>query len=242
MLCPLLFGRVTYDRVAPSTTSSWVYQPLGFPFPTTVAWKRLVKSAPTGTRLPPGKPWALPSTVFLPGSRSTVIDPEHLEAAANSVTYLSHEPVESGERFEAWRCTGSGLATGIKINSVGFQSSGFTVEEAAELSQLLEEHSFDFVELSGGMHDQMAWHHRRGGSTKAREAFLPRVRRKCRVAPSGAVSYRGLTSRTLALDLRSRAGAQTREMRRNEEQLDHSHQKSEDGRSVEGCGGVGCSS
>ncbi|GKT53052.1 NADH:flavin oxidoreductase/NADH oxidase [Colletotrichum tofieldiae] len=67
--------------------------------------------------------------------------------------------------------TGPGFVLGIKINSVEFQESGFTVAEAAELCQLLEEHKFDFVELSGGTYEQTAWHHRRE-STRAREAFF----------------------------------------------------------------------
>ncbi|KAK4172140.1 putative NADH oxidase [Triangularia setosa] len=59
----------------------------------------------------------------------------------------------------------------IKINSVEFQANGLTVEEASELCELLEEASFDFVELSGGTYEEMALMHRRE-STKAREAFF----------------------------------------------------------------------
>ncbi|WYZ40750.1 hypothetical protein EsH8_IV_001091 [Colletotrichum jinshuiense] len=67
--------------------------------------------------------------------------------------------------------TGPGFVLGIKINSVEFQESGFTTEEATELCQLLEKHRFDFVELSGGTYEHSAWHHRRE-STRAREAFF----------------------------------------------------------------------
>lgn len=59
---------------------------------------------------------------------------------------------------------------GIKINSVKFQESGFTIE-AAELCQLLKQHKCNFFELGGDMYDQTAWHHR-SGSTKAREAVF----------------------------------------------------------------------
>ncbi|KAK4204618.1 hypothetical protein QBC40DRAFT_336796 [Triangularia verruculosa] len=59
----------------------------------------------------------------------------------------------------------------IKINSVEFQADGLTVEEAAELCELLEGAGFDFVELSGGTYEEMALMHRRE-STKAREAFF----------------------------------------------------------------------
>ncbi|KAK4225212.1 hypothetical protein QBC38DRAFT_483546 [Podospora fimiseda] len=60
---------------------------------------------------------------------------------------------------------------GIKINSVEFQAKGFTVEEAAELCELLEKHQFDFVELSGGTYEEMGWVYRKE-STRAREAFF----------------------------------------------------------------------
>ncbi|KAK3934008.1 FMN-linked oxidoreductase [Diplogelasinospora grovesii] len=60
---------------------------------------------------------------------------------------------------------------GIKINSVEFQSKGFTVDEAARLCELLEDHTFDFVELSGGTYEELGMTHRRE-STKVREAFF----------------------------------------------------------------------
>ncbi|OHW92128.1 NADH oxidase [Colletotrichum incanum] len=63
------------------------------------------------------------------------------------------------------------VRTGARINSVEFEESEVTVEEATELCQLLEKHKFDFVELSGGTYEQTAWHHRRK-STRAREAFF----------------------------------------------------------------------
>ncbi|KAH8904990.1 NADH oxidase [Coniochaeta sp. PMI_546] len=60
---------------------------------------------------------------------------------------------------------------GIKINSVEFQERGFSAEEAAQLCELLEEHRFDFVELSGGTYQDDQWTKPRE-STKAREAFF----------------------------------------------------------------------
>lgn len=60
---------------------------------------------------------------------------------------------------------------GIKINSVEFQEKGFAPEEAKELAALLEKHRFDFIELSGGTYESLAFVHKRE-STKKREAFF----------------------------------------------------------------------
>ena len=60
---------------------------------------------------------------------------------------------------------------GIKINSVEFQKGGFSPEEAEKLCEILEENKFDFVELSGGTYEELAFNHKRE-STKAREAFF----------------------------------------------------------------------
>ncbi|OCT54082.1 NADH oxidase [Cladophialophora carrionii] len=65
----------------------------------------------------------------------------------------------------------SGFILGIKINSVEFQEGGFTADEAKELCILLEKHEFDFVELSGGTYQSLAFVHKRE-STKKREAFF----------------------------------------------------------------------
>ena len=68
--------------------------------------------------------------------------------------------------------TSTGFIVGIKMNSVEFQEGGFTTEEAKELTELLEtEGQFDFVELSGGTYEQLAFVHKRE-STKKREAFF----------------------------------------------------------------------
>ncbi|KAI1758449.1 NADH:flavin oxidoreductase/NADH oxidase [Xylaria castorea] len=60
---------------------------------------------------------------------------------------------------------------GIKLNSVEFQDGGFTPEECRDLCIELEKHKFDFVELSGGTYQELAFEHKRE-STKKREAFF----------------------------------------------------------------------
>ena len=60
---------------------------------------------------------------------------------------------------------------GIKINSVEFQKGGFDTNECKELCASLEANQFDFVELSGGTYEELAFAHKRD-STKKREAFF----------------------------------------------------------------------
>jgi len=60
---------------------------------------------------------------------------------------------------------------GIKINSVEFQDKGFTPEEAKGLCEALEKARFDYVELSGGTYESLAFGHKRE-STKKRESFF----------------------------------------------------------------------
>jgi 2,4-dienoyl-CoA reductase-like NADH-dependent reductase (Old Yellow Enzyme family) len=72
---------------------------------------------------------------------------------------------------EVRRRTSSNFILGIKLNSVEFQDKGFDTEEAATLCKLLEDASFDFVELSGGTYENLAFSHKRE-STKKREAFF----------------------------------------------------------------------
>jgi 2,4-dienoyl-CoA reductase-like NADH-dependent reductase (Old Yellow Enzyme family) len=67
--------------------------------------------------------------------------------------------------------TSTGFMVGIKINSVEFQEGGFTAEEAKELCSLLEKAQFDFVELSGGTYQSLAFVHKRD-STRKREAYF----------------------------------------------------------------------
>lgn len=60
---------------------------------------------------------------------------------------------------------------GIKVNSVEFQDSGFSSHDCKDLCVELENHGFDFVELSGGTYQQLGFTHKRE-STKKREAFF----------------------------------------------------------------------
>ncbi|KAF2133830.1 FMN-linked oxidoreductase [Dothidotthia symphoricarpi CBS 119687] len=72
---------------------------------------------------------------------------------------------------EIRRRTSSSFIVGIKLNSVEFQEKGFDTQEAITLCKTLEDNSFDFVELSGGTYEQLAFGHKRE-STKKREAFF----------------------------------------------------------------------
>ncbi|KAL8750116.1 MAG: hypothetical protein Q9184_006538 [Pyrenodesmia sp. 2 TL-2023] len=65
----------------------------------------------------------------------------------------------------------SSFILAIKINSVEFQDKGFDPEECKQLCSALEANKFDFVELSGGTYESMAFAHKRE-STKKREAFF----------------------------------------------------------------------
>ncbi|KAJ3544864.1 hypothetical protein NM208_g2817 [Fusarium decemcellulare] len=60
---------------------------------------------------------------------------------------------------------------GIKVNSVEFQDEGFSTDDCKVLCRNLEKHGFDFVELSGGTYQSLAFIHRRE-SSKKREAFF----------------------------------------------------------------------
>jgi 2,4-dienoyl-CoA reductase-like NADH-dependent reductase (Old Yellow Enzyme family) len=60
---------------------------------------------------------------------------------------------------------------GIKLNSVEFQDKGLIPEEAKEICKILEESKFDFVELTGGTYEKLAFQHQRE-STKNREGFF----------------------------------------------------------------------
>ncbi|KAI0130398.1 hypothetical protein BJ170DRAFT_620054 [Xylariales sp. AK1849] len=59
----------------------------------------------------------------------------------------------------------------IKLNSVEFQEGGFSTDDCRDLCVKLEENGFDFVELSGGTYQSLAFGHKRE-STKKREAFF----------------------------------------------------------------------
>ncbi|KAF2154191.1 FMN-linked oxidoreductase [Myriangium duriaei CBS 260.36] len=65
----------------------------------------------------------------------------------------------------------SNFIVGIKLNSVEFQDQGFSPDDAKKLCSMLETNKFDFVELSGGTYENLAFKHKRD-STKKREAFF----------------------------------------------------------------------
>lgn len=60
---------------------------------------------------------------------------------------------------------------GLKLNSVEFQKEGFTNDDARDLCGMLEASEVDFVELSGGTYEVIAFDYSRD-STKQREAFF----------------------------------------------------------------------
>ncbi|KAJ5995345.1 hypothetical protein N7481_002322 [Penicillium waksmanii] len=64
------------------------------------------------------------------------------------------------------------FVVGIKINSVEFQEKGFQPDEARLLCAALEEHSFDFVELSGGTYEISPMSEHKRPSTVEREALF----------------------------------------------------------------------
>lgn len=79
--------------------------------------------------------------------------------------------LEIGKEVREQIPTSTGFILGIKLNSVEFQSGGFSAEECRDLCRSLEEEGFDFVELSGGTYEELAFSHRKE-STKKREAFF----------------------------------------------------------------------
>ncbi|KAM4067888.1 NADH:flavin oxidoreductase / NADH oxidase family protein [Hirsutella rhossiliensis] len=69
------------------------------------------------------------------------------------------------------RVADKSFIVGIKVNSVEFQSGGFTPEDCKTLCAELEKNEFDFVELSGGTYQEFVMKHQRE-STRKREAFF----------------------------------------------------------------------
>ncbi|KAF2150076.1 FMN-linked oxidoreductase [Myriangium duriaei CBS 260.36] len=59
----------------------------------------------------------------------------------------------------------------VKLNSVEFQAGGTTPEDCKELCIALQAARVDFIELSGGTFESLAFHHVKE-STKAREAYF----------------------------------------------------------------------
>ncbi|KAF2087386.1 FMN-linked oxidoreductase [Saccharata proteae CBS 121410] len=77
--------------------------------------------------------------------------------------------IEVGQAIK--KRTSKTFSLSIKLNSVEWQDAGFTPEESKQLCQMLEQNAFDFVELSGGTYEHLAFGHKRE-STKKREAFF----------------------------------------------------------------------
>ncbi|CAE6456252.1 unnamed protein product [Rhizoctonia solani] len=79
------------------------------------------------------------------------------------------------------RCPSS-FSISVKLNSQDFLVGGFTVEDSLALCTLLEQHSVDFVEISGGTYDSMVTAFTYRDSTRKREAhfieFSEMLRRK----------------------------------------------------------------
>lgn len=60
----------------------------------------------------------------------------------------------------------------LKVNSVEFQHGAFTTSEAAQMCKLLEQEAHvDFVEMSGGTYEELAFDNKRASTIK-REAFF----------------------------------------------------------------------
>ncbi|UKZ94489.1 uncharacterized protein TrAFT101_009361 [Trichoderma asperellum] len=64
------------------------------------------------------------------------------------------------------------FSLGIKLNSVEFQQGGFTPEECKDLCVELEKNNFDWVELSGGTYEELAFTHRKESTIKREAYFL----------------------------------------------------------------------
>ncbi|ULT90175.1 hypothetical protein L3Y34_008501 [Caenorhabditis briggsae] len=82
----------------------------------------------------------------------------------------------------------TGFLVGLKTNSVEFQSEGTTADDAVEMCKAYEKIGFDFVELSGGTYEQLAFQHIRN-STRQREAFFLEFAEKIRPVFKNTVVY-----------------------------------------------------
>ncbi|RCN39959.1 oxidoreductase, FAD/FMN-binding protein [Ancylostoma caninum] len=82
----------------------------------------------------------------------------------------------------------TGFLVGIKTNSVEFQDNGLSVDDARLMCQMMEECGFDFVELSGGNIERLAFQHMRD-STRKREAFFLEFAAKIRPVFEKTIVY-----------------------------------------------------
>lgn len=69
-----------------------------------------------------------------------------------------------------------GFVLGIKLNSVEFQEKGIKPAEAKVMCESLQELGFDFVELSGGNHEDLGYGSQKESTLKREAYFLDFVR------------------------------------------------------------------
>ncbi|KAK5982201.1 Oxidoreductase FAD/FMN-binding protein, partial [Trichostrongylus colubriformis] len=82
----------------------------------------------------------------------------------------------------------TGFLVGIKTNSVEFQDGGLDLNDATAICEMIERVGFDFVELSGGTIERIAFQHMRD-TTRKREAFFLEFAEKIRPAFNETVVY-----------------------------------------------------
>ncbi|ETN80849.1 oxidoreductase, FAD/FMN-binding protein [Necator americanus] len=82
----------------------------------------------------------------------------------------------------------TGFLVGIKTNSVEFQDNGLNVDDAKLMCEMMENCGFDFVELSGGNIERLAFQHMRD-STRKREAFFLEFAAKIRPVFEKTIVY-----------------------------------------------------
>ncbi|KAI1722093.1 NADH:flavin oxidoreductase / NADH oxidase family domain-containing protein [Ditylenchus destructor] len=82
----------------------------------------------------------------------------------------------------------TGFIVGIKMNSVEFQNKGLRSEEAVFMCKEYDRVGFDFIELSGGTIERLAFNHL-SDTTRAREAFFLEFAKEIKPAVKNSVVY-----------------------------------------------------
>uniref|UniRef100_A0A183FET9 Oxidored_FMN domain-containing protein n=1 Tax=Heligmosomoides polygyrus TaxID=6339 RepID=A0A183FET9_HELPZ len=82
----------------------------------------------------------------------------------------------------------TGFQVGIKTNSVEFQDGGLNLDDAKVMCEMMENMGFDFVELSGGTYERLAFQHMRD-TTRKREAFFIEFAEKIRTSFKETIVY-----------------------------------------------------
>lgn len=72
---------------------------------------------------------------------------------------------------------GQGFRLAAKINSVEFQSCGFSAEDALQAGEAIENAGFDYVEVAGGMYEYIGFAYRRE-RTRKREGYFVEFAKK----------------------------------------------------------------